>query len=234
MRRPSLIAIFSVVLIFMSGLSAPAPAEPIIEVVPLDHDFGAVQVGSSSTAMITISNVNGHVLEIISVTLSGSADFSISMDPDPIVESGMSTAVEVTFAPSATGYVSAVLYIKSNDSGTPFVSVSLAAMGVGQEQPPVSVGDILAFFDASVADETLAGSGPGNSANGRRNALRNMIEAAGDLIDDGYIEEACQQLMVAYERCDSLPRPPEFVAGPATSALATMILDLIAGLGCTI
>jgi hypothetical protein len=60
-----------------------------------------------------------------------------------------------------------------------------------------------------------------------------MIEAAGDLIDDGYIVEACQQLLVAYERCDGLPRPPEFVAGPAAPTLAQMILDLMLELGCS-
>ena len=188
MKRLSSIAIFGMVLVYMLGLSAPALADPFIEVVPLDHDFGDVQVGNSSTTMITISNFNGHDLEIISVSLSGSADFSISMAPDPVVGSGMSTLVEITFAPSTSGYVSASLNIESNDSNTPVVTVSLAGMGVGQEQPPVSVSDILAFFDASVADGTLYGNGPGNSADGRRNALRNMIEAAGDLIDDGYID----------------------------------------------
>jgi hypothetical protein len=105
-------------------------------------------------------------------------------------------------------------------------------MGVGQEEPPVSVADILAFFDESVANGTLYGYGPGKSADGRLNALRNQIEAAGDLIDDGALEDACQQLLNAYERCDGLLRPPEFVAGPAAATLAGMILDLMGELGC--
>jgi hypothetical protein len=209
-----------------------ASAQQYIEVLPLDHDFGDVQVGTSSTVMITISNMNGHDLEIYSVTLSGSADFAITMAPDPIVGSGASTAVEVTFTPFATGYVTAVLDIESNDMSAGMVSVSLAGMGVGLEQPPVSVADILAFFDASVADGTLYGDGPGNSADGRRGALRNQIEAAGDLIDDGELASACQQLMDAYGRCDGLPRPPEFVAGPAAATLAQMILDLMGEIGC--
>jgi hypothetical protein len=232
MKRLSMAAICAVILIFVGGLSTPAQADPFIEVVPLDHDFGDVQVGSSSTAMITISNIDGHGLEIYPVTLSGSADFAITMYPDPIIGSAMSTAVEITFTPSATGYVAAVLDIESNDMSNPIVSVSLAGMGVGQEQPPTSVADILAFFDASVAAGTLYGDGPGNSADGRRNALRNQIEAAGDLIDDGAIQEACQQLLDAYQRCDGLPRPPEFVAGPAAPTLAQMILDLMGELGC--
>jgi hypothetical protein len=236
MKKLSLAAICVLVLVFVTGLSATVQAQEIIEVVPLDHDFGDVQVGSSSTAIITISNVDGRDLEIYSVTLSGSPDFSITMYPDmypdKVVGSGMSTAVEITFEPSATGYVTAVLDIKSNDMLSPIVSVSLAGMGVSQEQPPVSVQDILDFFDQSVAAGTLYGDGPGDSADGRRNALRNQIEAAGDLIDDGALEQACQQLLNAYERCDGLPRPPEFVAGPAAATLAGMILSLMADLGC--
>jgi hypothetical protein len=90
----------------------------------------------------------------------------------------------------------------------------------------------LAFFDASVANGTLYGNGPGKSADGRRNALRNQIETAGDLIDDSAAQEACQQLLDAYQRCDGLPRPPEFVAGPAAPTLAQMILDLMGQLEC--
>ena len=59
-----------------------------------------------------------------------------------------------------------------------------------------------------------------------------MIEAAGDLIDDGAYEDACRQFLDAYKRCDGLARPPDFVSGSAALELAEMILDLIASLGC--
>jgi hypothetical protein len=91
---------------------------------------------------------------------------------------------------------------------------------------------ILYFFDASVADGSLVGNGPGKSADGRRKALRNMLVASGKLIEKGYIDEACNQLLDAYKRCDGVPRPPEFVGGPAALNLATMILDRMASLGC--
>jgi hypothetical protein len=210
-----------------------ALGDPYIEVVPLDHDFGDVQVGSSSTTIVTISNINGHDLEIYEVSLSGSADFAISMEPDPVVSSGMSTGVEVSFTPSATGYVTAILDIESNDMGSPIVTVSLAGMGVAEEPPPLAVEDILAFFDASLADGTLYGSGPGTSADGRRRALRNKIKAAGDLFEGGDLDGACNQLLSAYRRCDGLARPPEFVAGPAAPTLAQMLLDLITVVGCS-
>ena len=62
-----------------------------------------------------------------------------------------------------------------------------------------------------------------------------MIEAAGDLIEDGLIEEACQQLMDAYKKCDGLAppeSPPDFVAGPHAAELAVMIQNLRISLGC--
>ncbi len=46
---------------------------------------------------------------------------------------------------------------------------------------------ILKSFDTCVAEGTLSGDGPGNSSEGRLGALRNMIEASGDLINNRFI-----------------------------------------------
>ena len=91
---------------------------------------------------------------------------------------------------------------------------------------------ILDFFDQSVADGTLEGYGRGNSANGRLNALRNMLEMAGDLIAIGDIEGACRQLNAALRKCDGDSPPPDFVAGEAVEELYDMILELMDELGC--
>ncbi|MFC1793453.1 hypothetical protein ACFL3Q_07690 [Planctomycetota bacterium] len=100
------------------------------------------------------------------------------------------------------------------------------------EPQTATIADTLVFFDTSVADSTLVGNGPGKSSDGRMSALRNMIEVAGDLIENGLYEEACEQLWDAYRKCDGEPIPPDFVAGSATPTLASMILDLMAALGC--
>ena len=89
------------------------------------------------------------------------------------------------------------------------------------------IDDILTFFYDSVADESLVGNGPGNSANGRLDSLRNMIEVSGKLINRGRIAGACQLLQVAYLRVDGNPNPPDFASGPATLELANMIQQLI-------
>jgi hypothetical protein len=99
--------------------------------------------------------------------------------------------------------------------------------------PQQQITGILAFFDASVTAGTLTGSGNGNSASGRRKALRNMIEAAGGLIQQGRTADACQQLADALNRADGNPTPPDFVAGTATPGLAQRIRDLRATLGCS-
>ena len=53
----------------------------------------------------------------------------------------------------------------------------------------------------------------------------------GDLIDDGLISEAQQQLLVACQKCDGEARPPDFVSGPAALELANLIQNLLNSMG---
>lgn len=101
--------------------------------------------------------------------------------------------------------------------------------------PAQQIAEILDFFDLSVYGGTLQGNGPGKSAGNRLGALRNMIESAGDLIEDDFLEEACLQLIAAYRKTDGLyppESPPDFVMGDAAPELASMIMNLIDSLEC--
>ena len=98
------------------------------------------------------------------------------------------------------------------------------------EIPSVEIADVLEFVDDSVEAGDLEGSGPGDSEGGRLNALINMIEMAGVLIDDGLYEEAYLQLEDAYKRCDGQRPPPDFVEGEAVAELAAMIQSLMESL----
>jgi len=100
----------------------------------------------------------------------------------------------------------------------------------GAYSPPIE--EILAFFDDSVEHDLLWGLGPGRSAANRLNALRNMIETAGDLIEAADIEGACGQLMAVLRKCDEEDRPPDFAGGPAALELTIEISDLMTSLGC--
>lgn len=66
----------------------------------------------------------------------------------------------------------------------------------------------------------------------RLTAFKNMIEALGDLIEDGDIEEACTNIEAILKKCDGLPNPPDFLGGVALEDLAGMIESLQTSLGC--
>jgi len=113
------------------------------------------------------------------------------------------------------------------------VGVPLSGAGVESEPPPEErIAEILDFFDASTGTGDLVGNGPGGSAESRLNALRNIIEAAGDLIEVGDTAGACQQLPDVYERSDGEFPPPDFVTGDDAPELAIMVQNLMTYLGC--
>jgi len=211
--------------------------EPNINVSLLSYDFGDVNVGEASTTFITISNVGIGPLIINDIGFqAGGGDFAITafpVLPATVTGPGGTIDVEITYSPSAVGPATATLEVTSNDSDEGVVEVVLAGAGVCSELPPdEQIAEVLDYFDDSVADGNLVGEGPGNSASRRLNALKNMIEAAGDLIESGFFEEACQQLADALKKTDGSPKPPDFVAGPAASELADMICALRVTLGC--
>ena len=138
--------------------------------------------------------------------------------------------VDVTFAPIAAGPAEAYLVVMGDG---PTSLVPLHGTGVADEPTPSElIDDILTFFDGAVVDGTLVGSGPGRSAAGRLNALRNMLDSVRVLIDVGEVEQACLQLADAYRRTDGDVPPPDFVGGDAAPGLAALILELQALLGC--
>ena len=144
------------------------------------------------------------------------------------VAPGASIEVEVTFSPSAVGAHGTRLVIMNNDLINNFAVVYMIDGGVESEPPPEEQNqDILDFINDAVDAGFLSGSGPGNSAANRLNALKNMIEAAGDLIEDGYYEQAYDQLETVYRKCDGESPPPDFVEGPAREELELMILVLL-------
>ena len=221
----SLLSIFTLLLAFPLAVWAGAG-------VVLSENFGDVELGSSSTAVVTIQNLGPGLLTIDSVSLSSAdTDFAITSNPEGITLGwGESEDVTITFTPGVLGPAAATLAVDWTNADVGTSIVELTGVGVGASGEPVSVQEILDFFDQSVADSSLVGNGPGTSADGRRGALRNKIKAAGDTIEDG--GDACDELLGAYQRCDGLPRPPDFVAGPASGTLAEMILTLMGDLGC--
>jgi len=213
------------------------PPAPDISVAPTSYDFGNVKLGSSTNTIITLANVGSLDLTVSGVGLENGSSSAIAVAPAPalpaVIHPNGTLDVPLTYTPVSTAGDQAILDITSNDPDQGLLKVGLSGLGVPATVPPLQqIVDIVAFIETSVAGGSLIGSGPANSRPGRLNALRNMILAAGDLIHDGFIGQACGQLLDAYQRTDGVPNPPDFVAGPSATDLALLIQHLRTTLGC--
>jgi hypothetical protein len=207
--------------------------EPLQAITPASGlEFGTVTVGQSAQQIATVSHPQNMAVTLQGLAFSGAAatNFSTAVSVPATIGVGQTLDVPVTFAPSATGPRVAVLELTTSLG---VLQVPLSGTGApGVVPPQQQIAAILAFFDLSVASGTLNGSGPGTSARGRRTALRNMLDAAGDLIAQGRAEEACQLLADAAARTDGAAPPPDFVTGPAAGELLQLITALRSALGC--
>ena len=213
------------------------PPTPDISVSPTSYDFGQVNLGSAVNTLVTIVNVGGLDLTVTGIGLENGGSSAIAVTQAPtlpaVIHPNGTVDIQLTYTPTTTAGDQAILDIASDDPDQGLIQVGLNGAGVSAGIPPLQqIADILTFIDSSVGNGSLAGSGPGNSGPGRLNALKNMIKAAGDLIHDGFFAEACDQLGDAYQRTDGVPKPPDFVAGPAAAELAQRIQALRASLGC--
>jgi hypothetical protein len=208
-----------------------------IEVAPVVLEFGDLDVLTSATQLVTITNLGLADLTLTAIGFDGMAGGDFLIGGGPLLPATLlpneTIDVEIWFAPSVLGAASAILQVRSNDPDQGLVEVLLSGTGVTLD-PSDALGTILVFFDASVIAGTLVGSGPGSSGPERLSALRNTLEAAGDLIDGGQIGKACNQLLDALLRTDGVFPPPDFVAGTAVPMLASQIQTLRASLGCDV
>jgi hypothetical protein len=197
-------------------------------------DFKQVLVGSSSTELLYITNLDSENKVMVNLTFKeGTCDFSVGSQGIHI-EPGQTLSVEVTFAPSQVGECSDILLF--------FYSVGeweqVVVQGKGVDTLTVEehgVEDLLEFFDEGVEIGTLEGSGPGKSAEKRLKALRNMLEAALRMTENGETDKACGQLKAVHKKIDSLNTPagaPDFVEGEGVSDLAATTLEVMENLGC--
>ena len=166
-------------------------------------------------------------------------DFTVTAISHPLpmeTPTGQTIDVEVTFTPSALGSREAFLFIQSNDSippPGPQAFIPLTGLGVEATNPAGELmADLLAFFNASVTDGLLTGSGPGGSAPHRLKAFKNMLKASSDLIKAHAYDLACTQLQDVLNRADGLTPPPDFIGGPNMDELISMIAEVRNALVC--
>ncbi|MCF7955242.1 MAG: choice-of-anchor D domain-containing protein [Phycisphaerae bacterium] len=218
--------------------------DPEIEVYPagLTYDYGDIEVGLSETYVVQIVNSGQGNLNISAITLTGSADFQITSEPDKIdgvvviaPDEAASTDIEITFTPSTDDtLLQATLTITSDDADEPAVSVLLSGLGVIVEIPvEQQIANTIAFFNQSVEDGTILGyapkANPKTIAN-RLKAMGNMLKSAGRLIEIGETQTAITQLESIAKKTDGQKSPPDFVVGDGVAELNQRVNDLIEAL----
>jgi len=110
-----------------------------ITAIPNSLNFGGhlVNQGPANPMSVTIFNEGTLPLEISSITLLGSSDFTFVQDP---VTTGLAPCegfeIEIGFDPSTKGDITATLEIQSNDPEQPVYDVEI--LGMGLNAPPVA------------------------------------------------------------------------------------------------
>jgi YVTN family beta-propeller protein len=177
-------------------------------------NFGSdnVSVIDTATNTVTATVTVGGLPFGVAVTPDGARVYVANQDSD-----------NVSVIDTATNTVTAT------------VTVGAAPLAFGQfigPLPAVTIAEVIALFDQAVADGTLVGQGSGASAQARLNALRNMLVAASDLLEQGDVDAACGQLRDVANRTDGASPPPDLVQGPAAPDLFDAVTALREGLGC--
>jgi len=103
-------------------------APPNIAVSQTALNFGHVNIGSSTTQTITISNIGLGDLHINSIDKSGTnaSEFIESNNCSSGIAPGGSCSISISFAPTALGQKNAVISISSDDPDQPTQTVSLS------------------------------------------------------------------------------------------------------------
>ncbi|MGY6588297.1 MAG: choice-of-anchor D domain-containing protein [Wenzhouxiangella sp.] len=133
------------------SLSVIEPVAGVLDVSPASLDAGALTLGDSATATLTVANVapaGALALELTTLDLSGDAAFSITGGDCALgllLTAGASCSVDITFAPTAPGAATALLELASDDGQS--TEVSLAGQGV---QPPAELAASVDALDIGV------------------------------------------------------------------------------------
>lgn len=108
-----------------SGMSTATPGYLS---APASMSLGSVNLGSTVTKTLTISNTGGTTLKISSASVSGSGYLASGLTFPYSLAAGSTASLSVTFTPTAAGTDNATLTLAS-DASDPSVAVALTGSG---------------------------------------------------------------------------------------------------------
>ena len=232
MRNRTVIGVGVVLAVIMFPLLAAA--NPGITVIPDQYDFGEVEVGASASTQIEIGNDWWGNLRIYEFNQLGcDPGYTIVNPPLPgtVIPPSSAFIFGVEFGPKAEGPANCTIEIKwaNGEEGVSFVELS----GTGvPASGPLTIEDILAFFDAGVEAGTIQGKGPACSRDAHLKVFKFKLLMVAFFIDKGWDKGACKLLWHAYERSDNQDCPKDWIRGQDVDELNAMILQLLSDMGC--
>jgi len=103
--------------------------QPGISVAPPSLSFGSVNVGSSASQNVTVTNASSGIITVSGVTSTGAGITVNGVFPQTL-NAGANATFEVQFAPAVTGNVSGSVSIANTAPGSPTI---LAVSGTGAQ-----------------------------------------------------------------------------------------------------
>jgi hypothetical protein len=161
---------------FIARFSAP---QPQVSLSPSQVSFGNQNVGiPSSPQNITLTNIGDAILQITSISITGTnpADFSQTNSCGHGIGIGANCTIAVTFTPSRTGSRNANITISDNALNTP-QSVSLSGTGVA---PSVSLSAASLTFPTQLVATTSPGQSVTLTNTGTATLNITSVVATGD------------------------------------------------------
>lgn len=135
-------------------ISITITGTPTIVLTNTTVDMGSVIIGESATAQFEIQNTGDQDLNISSIT-SNNTDFTVSTD-NLIVHAGNTEEITVTFTPSTSGALAAVLTFVSDDPVNGSVTADITGTGLGLPNITATFNDFVVNLDGAVFNETIS------------------------------------------------------------------------------
>jgi hypothetical protein len=111
-------------------------------------DFSNVKINPTTKVnTFTIENLGDLDLTGVTVTLSGSNDFTLTASPSATISGSSTSTFDITFDPSGLGLKTASVSIASNDLDENPYNFDIQGTGVAYQTCDGTVGDILLFED---------------------------------------------------------------------------------------
>jgi hypothetical protein len=210
-----------------------------------EYDFGYVEVGSIQTALVSVSNLSGDIVELsgFSFTPDSCSFFSIntSFSESISILPFESANIEIGYAPQVVGECSATLYIFA---GFPMPSSIITLTGIGVEQKPEQpnpeeisqvllekLQKIIDYIDETNAigtDRAFRSYETDKLSERRLKAYKKMLIISYYLIENEHFEAARNKLKEVYKKTDGKPESNDFVSSEKVPRLPLMLRDLIA------